>query len=128
MFDTLSNALAFTLLGLDPATRTGAAVQFFIMDVATVFVLLVVVIHVMDMLRALFAPEKVSAFVRGRPDWQVRGLAVLLRAVTPFCSCSSVPLFYQFRRGWYPTRCDLLTCRMSCQGPNSTFTDCLCSD
>jgi uncharacterized membrane protein YraQ (UPF0718 family) len=102
MFDALSNALAFTLLGLDPASRTGAAVQFFIMDVAKIFVLLVVVIYVMGLLRALVAPEKVRAFVRGRPDWQARGLAVSLGAVTPFCSCSSVPLFIGFVEAGIP--------------------------
>jgi uncharacterized membrane protein YraQ (UPF0718 family) len=102
MFDTLSNALVFNLLGLDPASRTGAAVQFFIMDVAKIFVLLVVVIYVMGLLRALVAPEKVRAFVRGRPDWQARGLAVSLGAVTPFCSCSSVPLFIGFVEAGIP--------------------------
>jgi hypothetical protein len=102
MFDTLSSALAFSLLGLDPASRTGAAVQFFIMDVAKIFVLLVVVIYVMGLLRALVAPEKVRAFVRGRPDWQARGLAVSLGAVTPFCSCSSVPLFIGFVEAGIP--------------------------
>jgi len=102
MFDALSNALAFSLLRLDPASRTGAAVQFFIMDVAKIFVLLVVVIYVMGLLRALVAPEKVRAFVRGRPDWQARGLAVLLGAVTPFCSCSSVPLFIGFVEAGIP--------------------------
>ena len=102
MFDTLSSALAFSLLGLDPASRTGAAVQFFIMDVTKIFVLLVVVIYVMGLLRALVAPEKVRAFVRGRPDWQARGLAVSLGAVTPFCSCSSVPLFIGFVEAGIP--------------------------
>ena len=102
MFDAFSNVLAFSLLGLDPASRTGAAVQFFIMDVAKIFVLLVVVIYVMGLLRALVAPEKVRAFVRGRPDWQARGLAVSLGAVTPFCSCSSVPLFIGFVEAGIP--------------------------
>ena len=102
MFDTLSNALTFSLLGLDPASRTGAAVQFFFMDVAKIFVLLVLVIYVMGLLRALVAPEKVRAFVRGRPDWQARGLAVSLGAVTPFCSCSSVPLFIGFVEAGIP--------------------------
>ena len=102
MFDALSNTLAFSLLGLDPASHTGAAVQFFIMDVAKIFALLVVVIYVMGLLRALVAPEKVRAFVRGRPDWQARGLAVLLGAVTPFCSCSSVPLFIGFVEAGIP--------------------------
>ena len=102
MFEAFANALAFSLLGLDPASRTGAAVQFFIMDVAKIFVLLVAVIYVMGLLRALVAPERVRAFVRGRPDWQARGLAVSLGAITPFCSCSSVPLFIGFVEAGIP--------------------------
>jgi uncharacterized membrane protein YraQ (UPF0718 family) len=102
VFEAFANVLAFALLGLDPASRTGAAVQFFIMDVAKIFVLLVVVIYVIGLLRALVAPEQVRAFVRGRPDWQARGLAVSLGAVTPFCSCSSVPLFIGFVEAGIP--------------------------
>ena len=74
MFDAISNALTFGLLGLDTASRSGAAVHFFIMDVAKIFVLLVVIIYVMGLLRAMVAPERVREFVRGRPDWQARGL------------------------------------------------------
>ena len=96
MFDTLANLLSFQLLGLEPESRIGAAVHFFIMDVAKIFVLLVVIIYVMGLLRAMLSPERVREFVRDRPDWQGRGLAVTLGAVTPFCSCSSVPLFIGF--------------------------------
>ena len=102
MFEACANVLAFGLLELDPASRTGAAVQFFLMDVAKIIVLLVVVIYIMGLLRALVAPEQVRAFVRGRPDWQARGLAVSLGAVTPFCSCSSVPLFIGFVEAGIP--------------------------
>ena len=102
MFDAFANALAFGVLGLDPSSHAGAAVQFFIMDVAKIFVLLFVVIYTMGLLRALVAPERVREFVRGRPDWQARGLAVSLGAVTPFCSCSSVPLFIGFVEAGIP--------------------------
>ena len=102
MFDAFARVLAFGVLGLNPASRSGAAVHFFIMDVAKLFVLLVVVIYVMGLLRALVAPERVREFVRGRPDWQARGLAVSLGAVTPFCSCSSVPLFIGFVEAGIP--------------------------
>ena len=102
MFDAVARVLTFGVLGLDPASRSGAAVHFFIMDVAKLFVLLVVVIYVMGLLRALVAPERVREFVRGRPDWQARGLAVSLGAVTPFCSCSSVPLFIGFVEAGIP--------------------------
>jgi uncharacterized membrane protein YraQ (UPF0718 family) len=102
MFDAVASVLAFGVLGLNAASRSGAAVHFFIMDVAKLFVLLVVVIYVMGLLRALVAPERVREFVRGRPDWQARGLAVSLGAVTPFCSCSSVPLFIGFVEAGIP--------------------------
>jgi uncharacterized membrane protein YraQ (UPF0718 family) len=102
MFDAFANALAFGVLGLDPSSHAGAAVQFFIMDVAKIFVLLFVVIYAMGLLRALVAPERVREFIRGRPDWQARGLAVSLGAVTPFCSCSSVPLFIGFVEAGIP--------------------------
>jgi hypothetical protein len=70
--------------------------------VAKIFALLVVVIYVMGLLRALLSPERVRAIVRGRPDWQARGIAVGLGALTPFCSCSSVPLFIGFVEAGIP--------------------------
>jgi len=102
MFDAFANTLTFTVLGLDSASRTGIAVHFFVMDVAKIFVLLVVIIYIMGLLRAMLSPERVREFVRDRPDWLARGLAVSLGAVTPFCSCSSVPLFIGFVEAGIP--------------------------
>jgi uncharacterized membrane protein YraQ (UPF0718 family) len=50
----------------------------------------------------MLSPERVREFVRDRPDWQARGMAVTLGAVTPFCSCSSVPLFIGFVEAGIP--------------------------
>jgi uncharacterized membrane protein YraQ (UPF0718 family) len=102
VFEALGDWAAYDLLRLDPASRAGDAVQFFVMDVAKIFVLLVAVIYLMGLLRALLAPERVRAMVRDRPDWQARGAAVTLGAVTPFCSCSSVPLFIGFVEAGIP--------------------------
>ena len=102
MFTQLGNLIAYDVLRLDPDGHVGPALQFFVMDVAKIFVLLVVVIYVMGLLRALLSPERVRAYVRGRPDWQARGLAVGLGALTPFCSCSSVPLFIGFVEAGIP--------------------------
>lgn len=102
MFDAFANIITFTVLGLDSASRTGGAVHFFIMDVTKIFFLLVVVIYIMGLLRAMLSPERVREFVRDRPDWLARGLAVTLGAVTPFCSCSSVPLFIGFVEAGIP--------------------------
>jgi len=102
VFEALADAVVYRGLGLDPATQSGAAMHFFVMDVTKIFVLLVLVIYLMGLLRALLSPERVREFVRGRPDWQARGLAVTLGAVTPFCSCSSVPLFIGFVEAGIP--------------------------
>jgi len=102
MFEQLGNFIAFHLLGLSPDSASGSAVQFFVMDVAKIFVLLVLVIYGMGLIRAMLSPERVRTFVRGRPEWQARGLAVTLGAVTPFCSCSSVPLFIGFVEAGIP--------------------------
>ena len=102
MFDLLATLITYDLLGFNPASRLGAAVHFFIMDVAKIFVLLAVVIYIMGLLRTLLSPERVRELVRDRPDWQARGLAVTLGAVTPFCSCSSVPLFIGFVEAGIP--------------------------
>ena len=96
MFDALGNLVAFRLLGLSPESGLGEAIHFFVMDLAKIFALLVIVVYLMGLLRAMISPERVRALVRGRPDWQARGLAVTLGAMTPFCSCSSVPLFIGF--------------------------------
>ena len=102
MFEQLGNLVAYDLLRLSSGSAGGAAVQFFVMDVAKIFALLVIVIYAMGLLRALLSPERVREFVRGRPDWQARGFAVTLGAVTPFCSCSSVPLFIGFVEAGIP--------------------------
>ncbi|MDJ0805878.1 MAG: permease [Gammaproteobacteria bacterium] len=102
MFDVLADLLVYRGMGLDPASQFGAALHFFVMDVAKIFALLVVIIYCMGLLRALLSPERVREFVRDRPDWQARGFAVTLGAVTPFCSCSSVPLFIGFVEAGIP--------------------------
>jgi uncharacterized membrane protein YraQ (UPF0718 family) len=102
LFEAFANLVVYRALGLDPASHLGAALHFFVMDVTKIFVLLVIVIYVMGLVRALLSPERVREFVRGRPDWQARGFAVTLGAVTPFCSCSSVPLFVGFVEAGIP--------------------------
>ncbi|MBL3591133.1 MAG: permease [gamma proteobacterium endosymbiont of Lamellibrachia anaximandri] len=102
MFEILANMLIYQGMGLDSLSSTGAALHFFVMDLAKIFALLVIVIYLMGLLRALLSPERVRRFVRGRPDWQARGFAVSLGAVTPFCSCSSVPLFIGFVEAGIP--------------------------
>jgi uncharacterized protein len=102
MFDQFAGFIVWDILGLSPTSQTASAIHFFIMDITKIFTLLVAVIYGMGLVRALLAPERVREFVRNRPDWQARGMAVTLGAITPFCSCSSVPLFIGFVEAGIP--------------------------
>jgi len=102
LFEALADLLVYQGMGFDPESHAGAALHFFAMDVAKIFVMLVLVIYLMGLLRAFLSPERVRDYVRNRPDWQARGMAVTLGAVTPFCSCSSVPLFIGFVEAGIP--------------------------
>jgi uncharacterized membrane protein YraQ (UPF0718 family) len=102
VFDALGDLVVYRLLGIDPASHLGAALHFFVMDTAKIFFMLVIIIYVMGLFRALLSPERVRAYVRGKPEWAARSTAVGLGAVTPFCSCSSVPLFIGFVEAGIP--------------------------
>ncbi|MGF1644296.1 MAG: permease [Thiotrichales bacterium] len=102
MFNALGDLVAFDLLGLASDSQAGIALQFFVMDVAKILVLLTTVIYLMGWLRALLTPEKVRAMMRGRSGPGARLMAVGLGAVTPFCSCSSIPLFIGFVEAGIP--------------------------
>jgi len=102
MFDSLANLIVYQWLGMNAESHAGAALHFFVMDTAKIFVMLVVIIYVMGLLRAMLSPEKVREYVRGKPKWLARTSAVTLGAVTPFCSCSSVPLFIGFVEAGIP--------------------------
>lgn len=102
MFEAFANFIVYQLFGLSADTHLGAALHFFFMDSAKIFVLLAVIIYCMGLLRALLSPEKVRNYVRGKPVWLARSSAITLGAVTPFCSCSSVPLFIGFVEAGIP--------------------------
>jgi uncharacterized membrane protein YraQ (UPF0718 family) len=102
LFEWFANQVVYQAMGFSADSHLGAAIHFFVMDVVKIFFLLVIIIYVMGLLRAMLSPERIREFVRGRPDWQARGAAVTLGAVTPFCSCSSVPLFIGFVEAGIP--------------------------
>jgi uncharacterized membrane protein YraQ (UPF0718 family) len=102
VFESLADLLVYRGMGLDASSHAAAALHFFIMDVTKILVMLVLIIYVMGLLRAFLSPERVRDYIRNRPDWQARGMAVTLGAVTPFCSCSSVPLFIGFVEAGIP--------------------------
>lgn len=96
MFEQFADWVVYDGLGLTASTQLGAALHFFVMDVVKIFVLLVVIIYLMGLLRAYISTERLRDIVAGKPKWLSRSLAISLGGVTPFCSCSSVPLFIGF--------------------------------
>jgi len=101
MFEALADWLIYDTAGLQ-GTPHGDALHFFVMDVTKILFLLTLVIYLMGLLRALLKPETVREFIRNRGNISSRFMAVGLGAVTPFCSCSSVPLFIGFVEAGIP--------------------------
>ncbi len=96
IFTWLANWLTYTVFELVPESRLGGGVHFFIEDTAKIFVLLIIMIYVIGLIRAGLPIERIRAFLSGRNRFVSYILAALLGAVTPFCSCSSIPLFLGF--------------------------------
>lgn len=92
----LAAYLAFSLLGLKPGSRLGEAVLFFIYDTPKVLMLLILIVGAVGVLRSFFTPEKTRRILAGKNESTGNVLAALLGIVTPFCSCSAVPLFIGF--------------------------------
>ena len=89
-------------LGLSRASRLGEAVHFFLYDTPKVLLLLVGVVFAMGVVQTFFAPERTRALLAGRRAGVGNVLAALLGIVTPFCSCSAVPLFIGFLSAGIP--------------------------
>jgi uncharacterized membrane protein YraQ (UPF0718 family) len=102
LFTHLADYVAFDLFGLASGSKGGDAVHFFIEDITKIFFLLVVVVFVVGFFRSWVNAEKVRHWLEGRSRFVAYFLAVLLGAVTPFCSCSSIPLFIAFLSSGIP--------------------------
>lgn len=89
-------------LGLDMTSRLGGSLQFFIYDVIKITILLCVLIFIISYIQSYFPPER-SKKILGRFDGLGANIiAALLGTVTPFCSCSSIPLFIGFTSAGLP--------------------------
>ena len=88
--------------GLDPASRIGGSVQFFFYDVIKIFVLLGFLIFVISYIQSYFPPERTKRILGRFHGIGANCIAALLGTVTPFCSCSSIPLFIGFTSAGLP--------------------------
>jgi uncharacterized membrane protein YraQ (UPF0718 family) len=88
--------LTYGLFRLPKGSHVGESVWFFLYDTPKVMMLLVLVIFGVGIIRSFFTPEKTRAMLSGRSLFAGNIMAALLGIVTPFCSCSAVPLFIGF--------------------------------
>ena len=88
--------------GLDPAGRIGGSIQFFFYDVIKIMVLLGVLILVISYIQSFFPPERTKRILGRFHGIGANCIAALLGTVTPFCSCSSIPLFIGFTSAGLP--------------------------
>ena len=89
-------------LPVDRNSHLGGALQFFIYDTPKVLMLLTGVVFVMGMVNSYFTPERTRALLAGRSEGVANVMAASLGIVTPFCSCSAVPLFIGFVQAGVP--------------------------
>jgi uncharacterized membrane protein YraQ (UPF0718 family) len=88
--------LTYALLQLEKGSHLGAAVEFFVYESPKVLMLLTLVVFGVGIVRSFFTPERTRRLLSGRRESAGNVLAALLGIVTPFCSCSAVPLFIGF--------------------------------
>lgn len=93
---------ALTTVGVDVATQWGGSLHFFVYDTAKIVLLLCVMIFVISYIQSYFPPERSRRLLgRFKGVW-ANVVGALLGTVTPFCSCSSIPLFIGFTRAGLP--------------------------
>ncbi|WP_316862928.1 permease [uncultured Cohaesibacter sp.] len=102
IFTKLADLITYVWLGLDPTTSLAKSTHFFVEDVTKIFFLTSLIIFLVGLFRTMLTPERVKEFIGGRPRYVSYPLAVGLGSVTPFCSCSSVPLFIGFLESGIP--------------------------
>jgi uncharacterized membrane protein YraQ (UPF0718 family) len=102
MLKDFSHYIVYSVLKLEQGTRLPDAIEFFIYDTIKIFLLLLVIIFVVSVIRSYFPPERTKRILSHKKEFIGNVLAALLGIVTPFCSCSAVPLFIGFMEAGVP--------------------------
>ncbi len=102
MFNTFADLVTYQLFSLDPDSSFGMSVHFFIYDVVKILVLIFMVMTIIGFIRTYLSPKKLKAFM-AKSRWGMGNLAASsFGAITPFCNCSSIPLFLGFIKARVP--------------------------
>lgn len=102
MIKPFADWLVFGIIGLTRGSRAGEALDFFIYDTIKIFLLLASIIFAVAVIRSWFPPERTKRLLSRKREYVGNVLAALLGIVTPFCSCSAVPLFIGFVESGVP--------------------------
>jgi uncharacterized protein len=103
MIKKFADWLVYSIFGLDATTHIGSAVNFFFYDTIKILILLFLISAIMGVINAYFPIDRVKSYLTKHKLFGLQYfLAALLGAITPFCSCSSVPLFIGFVKGGIP--------------------------
>lgn len=96
MLKWFADLVTYQWLSLVKGTRLADAANFFIYDTLKIFIMLSVIIFVVAIIRSFFPPEKTRKILSYKRQYAGNIVAALLGIVTPFCSCSAVPVFIGF--------------------------------
>jgi uncharacterized membrane protein YraQ (UPF0718 family) len=98
----LANWFTYTVIGLSAGSRLGESLAFFLYDVPKILLLLTGMVFLIGLVRTFFSPQRTRSLLGGKRQGLGNLLAALLGVVTPFCSCSAVPLFIGFVESGIP--------------------------
>jgi uncharacterized membrane protein YraQ (UPF0718 family) len=102
LIQPLANWISYSVLGFARDSRFGQSLAFFLYDTPKILLLLSGMVFVISIIRTFFSPERTRAMLGGKRQGIGNVLAALLGIVTPFCSCSAVPLFIGFVESGIP--------------------------
>ncbi|NQY21448.1 MAG: permease [Campylobacteraceae bacterium] len=94
--------LIYEVFDFDKSEHFSNALNFFIYDTVKIFILLLSIIFIVSLLRTFFNVEKVRAYLQGKSEFTGNILASLFGIITPFCTCSAIPLFLGFLQARIP--------------------------
>jgi uncharacterized membrane protein YraQ (UPF0718 family) len=102
MLRDFAQFVVYSLFGMERTSTLAGAVEFFVYDTVKIFLLLSVIIFAVSVIRSFFPPERTKRILSHKKEFIGNILAALLGVVTPFCSCSAVPLFIGFVEAGVP--------------------------
>ncbi len=101
-WESISSWIIFDIFGFTKGSHLGDAVHFFLYDTIKIFILLVSIIYIVSILRSYFPVEKAREYIAGKNRLLGHVLAAFFGVLTPFCSCSAIPLFLGFLQARIP--------------------------